>query len=408
MNNSSRTATSWKYPVALALMLLVYMVTAFRLEIYGQYASAAGQPSTVDKSQTGAGAGYTLLKNLGYPVRQLTYSWNTVHSESRVLFSFQPFERNPDQQEVRDLLKWIQGGGTLIIGTSDQPQPADSQDHIAGDVIVIKVKETKPFQVTPVVQSDLTHGVNTISVSSSVRLAGFDPHIYTVLFKDAAGAIAIDKKIGKGRVIILADELLVTNSGIGQADNAIFLVNMAKSADPKNQQSIAFDEYHHGIGFATDVSGPGSRLYALLPVPVKWILGLVTLLCGVLLAGSVTRSIPPVEPPEVPRKAMDHVRSMAHLYQRSGAYGLALRAIYIALITDLRLKLHVTADTSPDELLQLARKTEEYIPYSDTLQSIITRCSVAENGGAVSESELVEISSLTDQFRRDTGLVGHR
>ncbi len=121
-----------------------------------------------------------------------------------------------------------------------------------------------------------TNGVNQISVSSPLRIKLSHPERYQVLFRDSQGIVAVHKRMGSGHVILMANDLIATNQGIAQDDNSVFLVNVAAAGAATTRSPgeragrVAFDEYHHGVGFEAEAPGSVGVLAEHMPGPLKW------------------------------------------------------------------------------------------------------------------------------------------
>ncbi len=66
------------------------------------------------------------------------------------------------------------------------------------------------------------------------------------LVKDSLGVLAVEKSIGKGKLVLLSEGAFVTNLNIGRADNGIFIHRLVKSLTGGGR--VYFDEFHHGHG----------------------------------------------------------------------------------------------------------------------------------------------------------------
>ena len=397
-----------RYIVFAAIMVLIYMAGAFQLEVLGEYSTAVNRPSSVTHADAGVKAAYDLLQSMDVPVARSSSRWSNLSYDTSVLFAFQPFARQPDADELKRLTRWVEDGGTLVLSCSQSPETVDPNDPLTGDVAQVASTLTKEIPCAPEVNNAMTKDIHQIAVQGNIRLASFNAKVYTTLFKDPSGAVAIAKSYGKGRVVLIANTLFASNNGIGKADNAVFFFNLAKAGNRTQTGAVAFDEYHQGIGFAEDATGPGKRIVALLPTPMKWISVLSIILCIVLASGTASRHQQAALQRDPPRHAVDHVRSLARLYEKSNAYGLALRPIYATLIHDLRHRLAVLPSETEEQLLAMAAVSEQFAAHMELLRNIVGKCSNVGAAVSLTSTQLIEISALIDQFRRDTGLVGYR
>ena len=73
------------------------------------------------------------------------------------------------------------------------------------------------------------------------------------------GALLVDYAYGKGRIVVLSDPYIVTNSGIRLNDNLQLAINTLAGCGGL----IAFDEYHQGKGISQN---PWAGYFAGTPV----------------------------------------------------------------------------------------------------------------------------------------------
>ena len=74
------------------------------------------------------------------------------------------------------------------------------------------------------------------------------------------GALLVDYAYGAGRIVVLSDPYIVTNSGIKLNDNLQLAINTLAA----DRGLIAFDEYHQGKGVTQmllPVTLPGRRCW---------------------------------------------------------------------------------------------------------------------------------------------------
>jgi hypothetical protein len=123
---------------------------------------------------------------------------------------------------------------------------------------------------------------------------------------DVIGAI---RQIGRGRVIAVASDAFFANASLGQADNAALVRNVLARAP--SSITITFDEYHHGVITAPDLTT------AVRTSPWGWAIvygPLATFLFS--LWGGRRFGPAVVMPSELGRSAGDYVTAFAGLLQR--------------------------------------------------------------------------------------------
>jgi hypothetical protein len=219
--------------------------------------------------------------------------------------------------------------------------------------------------------------------------------------------VAAYKRLGRGHVILMTDDLIATNAGIAKDDNAVFLVNVAAAGSNRARSLVAFDEYHHGVGFETNRSGDFGVLLQRMPGPLKAsLIALMSFAIIVVLEGNI-RTIPVSRVQTVAvRPAGQYVRSMARLYRRVGARNLAIQTMYVQLLRDLERELRLTGDALPSDIISNA--SIQLNVDSGTLTSIVNRCERCIAGSKLTEREMIELAQAIERFRRESGIVRNR
>src|SRR5205823_1741955 len=166
--------------------------------------------------------------------------------------------------------------------------------------------------------------VEKLAFASPIRLKPAAKSGYTTLFEDKAGPLVLVKRLGKGQVLVVANRKAAANSGIQEADNAVFLYNIAAQTAGAAHGTVLFDEYHHGIGFAQAATNGKESLAANVPLPL-WLLfwhgvGLFLIL---LYNGNRRFGPPKWAGPVLARPSTDYIGSMALLLRRAGAADIA-------------------------------------------------------------------------------------
>jgi len=181
----------------------------------------------------------------------------------------------------------------------------------------------------------------------------------------------VEKPLGSGHVILVANRYGATNAGIGEADNAVFLVNIAQFAAGR-ARIIRFDEYHLGVGFAQRTVSAKDSLWSSTPLPLR--LATIHLLAaGLLFLYNGNRRFGPVRIPRAvsTRASTDYVNSMARLYRRAGASDIAIETLFLRFARDLKRALDLPADVAA---AQIARAAEQrFGPASAGLPNLLFR-----------------------------------
>jgi hypothetical protein len=393
------------------LLVLFFLLIAFAAfyEQVGQERVASNAPTTVNVQADGVRALYLLYGREGIRTEALKNPWSDLGSDDGLLVFVEPpaSDRPLDREDIKVLERWLRAGGTLLDLVADPPvdQPLDPSNTVTGDCGATAgspVSHDVPVEASTA--SPLLHGVQSLFVSSRQRLTLAKNAPYTVLARDSDGAVAVDKPLGKGRVILVANRYGATNAGISRADNAVFLVNVARRAASDSNRVVRFDEYHHGIGFAQKTAAAGG-LWGSIPLP--WRLGCLHLLAaGLLLLYNGNRRFGParVITPISMRASTDYVNSMARLYRRAGAADIAVETLYLRLLRDLRRVLDVPSDTG---IAQVARAAQQkFGPPADGLQELLLRGEAVVAGQRLTEPDMLNLARQIEHFRRICELVG--
>ncbi len=208
---------------------------------------------------------YTLLERLGYSVERNKRIFTAEsHREAAMIFMIDPIVPI-GAGEITELSDWLVQGGILIAtsvpqglspalnrmpnaslryrrfaqsrtkagrsrGARDREVPGDRRDWpLACDVSTVALVDNDVF------------GEDVL-----------DPNVASppvCLFADDQGVRIIEHRLGRGRVIVLADSSFLANGRIVQADNNMLAVNLAAYALAQSEcDTIVFDEYHFGYG----------------------------------------------------------------------------------------------------------------------------------------------------------------
>jgi Domain of unknown function (DUF4350) len=269
-----------------------------------------------------------------------------------------PLRRDVTEAEIASLMRWVSGGGRLVIIDRDPPDEIVKKSanwNISGDGRNPDMEDVDPSDQksmtrdTPVAKpsqpSVVTYGVNAVQpsrfastidlVSAPKSKTGAEPQIRSKsdeswndetkpseavihLMAGVKGLLA-DVHYGKGRVVILSDPYIVANGGISLVDNAQLAVNIVSNGGP-----VAFDEYHQGFG------ANQNRLAEFFAgTPVIAIFFQCLLIVGLLFFSQSRRFGRPLPAAGTDRLSkLEYIGAMAELQQRTRAYDLAIENIY--------------------------------------------------------------------------------
>lgn len=217
-----------------------------------------------------------------------------------------------------------------------------------------------------------------------------------VHFGDTEGGLVVDYAYGSGRVVILSDPYVVSNSGLGLKDNLTLVINML--GGPRAEGLIAFDEYHQGRGvtrnaFATYFAG----------TPVLAIAGQLILIVLVVLWSYGRRFGRPLPLPQVDRRSsLEFVASMAELQERSRAFDLAIENIYSRTRRVLARYAGVDYNSSRSEIA--TRVAERSMIDRYELETLMRQCEDAINGAPITWRQSIHLVRRLRELERNLGL----
>ncbi len=211
----------------------------------------------------------------------------------------------------------------------------------------------------------------------------------------AKGALLLDYPIGRGRIIVLSDPYIFSNSGIGLKDNLQLVINILASGEGL----IAFDEYHHGKAATRN-----ALIGYFSGTPVIPILGQLALLVLVILWTLGRRFARPLPLVQVDRRSsLEFVASMAELQQRARAFDLAIENIYARTRRVLARYAGTDYHTSRAEIASRVAARSSLDAHQ--LEVLMRQCEDAINGEPVSERQTL---LLAKRLRDLEGHLGMR
>lgn len=107
---------------------------------------------------------------------------------------------------------------------------------VSSDLIKIAYDKNKMF-------SD----VNKLLFDGKKRINKFEKG-WNVLTRDKEGVLIVDKKVGKGAIVIISESSCISNLNIRKEDNAVFGARLVSYYSKEyNNLNVYFDEFHHGF-----------------------------------------------------------------------------------------------------------------------------------------------------------------
>ena len=190
------------------------------------------------------------------------------------------------ETDAKAVLSWVAAGNTLLYcGRHSTALHHELNVSLTTDA---SLTADDPHQADVGDAGYYTDDVNAITVEGMSNLrAGKGLPLWWVDGKP--GAVLL--RYGKGRVLLCADASLLTNEGLGRADNGVFLYNVALR-DARDGK-VYYDEYHHGLQSGGGVWGYLSYHRA------QWVLVPILLLVAIAGWSAAVRLGPAVSVPQV-------------------------------------------------------------------------------------------------------------
>jgi len=208
------------------------------------------------------------------------------------------------------------------------------------------------------------------------------------------GALLVDYAYGMGRIVVLSDPYIVTNSGIKLNDNLQLAINMLASGGGL----IAFDEYHQGKGISQN---PWAGYFA--GTPVLALGAQIALLILLILWTNARRFGRPLPLSHTDRRStLEFVASMAELQERSRAYDLAIENIYTRTRRVLARHAGIDYNSSRSEIAK--RIAQRSTIDAHQLETLMRQCEEAINGEAISWRQSLDLVQRLRAVEKNLGL----
>lgn len=310
----------WSFPRNWWKIGLLWMVLF--LAIYGLAALEGRQKNrdwkirrtTYSVSSGGYKALYLWLKRLGLPVQRWEKSYHELPTGKDVLLVAEP-EMGLGKGELKGLLKWVNGGGNLVLVTSF-PNTFLNQKRLKAEILKQDNNKTMTTTTLHFQPGPYTQNVHDVRSLRHPALIPQSPEVVIHMRDVNGGLLAVFQK-GKGRVMVMTDSSLFDNQSLRKADHARLALNLLLAH--LGEGTILVDEFHHGYGRATSVLDHmmRSRVFESLLQAL-----LVLLMIWLAFAKRFSPARPQVQVDQ--RSSMEYIQAMASIFQRGRARTLAL------------------------------------------------------------------------------------
>src|ERR1041385_5827477 len=429
------------FVVIIGLLVILNSITYVRKEKVQDMETSPNR-STYHSGPTGTRALHDLLNESGYKVIRWRESPERLFSESgkpvKTFVVIGPFPIGFTGNEVEALRDWVARGGRLVFvdryfddtlvpksegwkvvarqwnfPTIDD-NPADTQQ------MTKNVTALHPLQPTV-----LTAGIDTVMPSrfaarlsvlpppkeenanhdGSIEVFGDDevkrepvkastPAAPIIHFGNREGALLVDYAYGQGRIVVLGDPYIVTNSGLKLNDNLQLAINMLASGGGL----IAFDEYHQGKGLSQN---PWAGYFA--GTPVLALGAQIVLLILLILWTNARRFARPLPLAHTDRRSsLEFVASMAELQERSRAYDLAIENIYTRTRRVLARHAGIDYNSSRADIARGIAERSKIDPHK--LETLMRQCEEAINGEPINWRQSLDLVRRLREVEKSLGL----
>ncbi len=367
--------------------------------------------STRSSRAYGAMAAYLLLEESGVRVGRWERSYRDLaeSEETRVVIFIEPREK-PGPRQLRALRQWVAKGGTFIMFERAWPLALDRCALSPGDALPTETSgsafgKAPPQRVVPWQPGGLFQGVRALAFSekgASVTLRsapmpeptdgeGFADPVWPATLAPLAGikdapAVA-ELRYGAGRVIFVGDPFVIANNGIGEGDNARFVLNLARLTAGDGR--VVFDDYHHG--YRATNGGLLGFLGYFRGTPIPW-MAWHTVALGLLVAYTLGRRFGrPLRLPVKSRaNALEFVEAMARIQRKAESRDLALENFYRRFHRRL-CRYTGRPTTAPLSELCLVAGERSGRPASEW-RAVTERCQAIIAGSPTTDAELLRLA----------------
>lgn len=366
-------------------LLLVFGLTLWLAP--GGYANE-GYPSTWSDASDGGRAALLTLRAAGYHVEQWQQppSALPLQAQHEVLILAKPFR--PAGTNDRDALRlWLARGGTILAigGVAARLLPQGGVAPSQGPL-----QRLDWHAVPAVLPGRLTQDAPEIHTPSIyVWRAGHPGAV--ALYADQGSAVVVWYRYGAGNVIWWADPTPLSNAGLSQPGNLELLLNSLSIAGSRQQVHVYWDEYFHTL--------PAGFWPTLAIAPLLGGLAQLGLIFLFVLWTFSRRRTPVWQPAAAARLApMEYVDTMAALYRRTRAAGVAVEVALERFRFRLSRRLGIDSRAPAGDLAQAAAR--QLRQDAAELTGLMEQCRQALSGTSRPETALTMVQKLHDQMTR--------
>jgi hypothetical protein len=294
-------ARGWVILTAVAIVIAA-------IAYYAQPHQDSPEHSSASDAANGTSAARLFAQVMGHSTDQMVGTFAPPANDGlMVVFTpTSPFTSD----EANRTAGWVYSGGVLVYAAEQGDVELDRALGVARSAgIAASATQTASSPVLP--------GVTQVAGGDLATPLDVATTQVPILRSGGGLVLAYMQKIGSGRVVVLADPLVLCNGYLDKKDNGRLLADVLGLVGAS--APVAFDEYHHGLV----LSDLAPQAWVLTPWGAALLWLLVAGFTGLLLRG---RRFGPLirRPAEAARADVEWAVAVGELLRRSGARAVTL------------------------------------------------------------------------------------
>jgi len=363
--------------ITIALFICLYIAAALVLQ---NIFTSHPPYSSKNSGSAGTKAFYILSGELGYQTRRLENSLPGIEDRGLMVVIDRTFLTG-ERTAGNELTNWVRAGGNLLLFTKNATSLTESFG------ITIADKDFKG--IAKVRGSTFTKNVHQLNFDAG-RFVNVENSKSEVIAEGTEGPVSLTFPFGQGRVVVISDPSLITNSKIQKLDHIILLLNILRVIEPG---TIWFDETGGIISGASEKGFHLNRNHITAAVQ----LGAAVLLLFIYWGKRFGRPIP--LPNDSKGVSGQYINTMANIFRQAKARDIALDNIYAAFWHNLSKFLGVPDSIKPADVINLCRQRANLD--SEGLQVIIESVEKIRRQGNSTEAEIFALVHDMEIWRRE-------
>jgi hypothetical protein len=284
--------------VAIAIAAVAY---------YAQPHQDSPEHSSASDAANGTSAARLFAQAMGHTTDQMVGTFAPPANDG-LMFVFTPTSPFTSDESNR-LADWVKSGGVLIYAAERGDPELDRALKVG------RVSGIAPSAIQTA--NPVLPGVSQVEGGTFAQPLDPAAGQVPVLRTSSGLALAYLERIGAGKVVVLADPLVLCNGYLEKETNGRLLADVLGLVGPN--AAVVFDEYHHGLV----LSDLAPQAWVLTPWGAALLWLLVAGFAGLLLRGrGFGPTIP--RPAAAARADVEWAAAVGELLRRSGARALTL------------------------------------------------------------------------------------